>query len=89
MKRFNLLLLALSLLLVLPASAQKRDISLTIGVTGPDGAALPAATVSLTQSDYALSYGTIHLNAQGQVTIKVYAGNHRLDGAQAGYNPAT
>ena len=89
MKRLNLLLLALTLSLALPATAQKRDISLTIGVTGPDGNALPAASVSLQQSDYALSYGAIHLNAQGQVTIKVYAGNHQLDVSQAGYNPVT
>ena len=40
------------------------------------------------QTDYSLSYGTLRLNAAGQVKLKVYAGNHRLSASLAGYNDA-
>lgn len=69
--------------------AQIRDINLTIGVTGPNDVPLPAANVTLMHTGYYLSYGTINLNANGQATIKVYAGNHRLDATLDGYLPAT
>lgn len=70
------------------ATAQKRDINLTISVTGPDGGAVNGAKVVLKQTDYALSYGNIALNSQGSATVKVYAGNHSLDASAPGYDPA-
>lgn len=69
------------------ATAQKRDINLTISVTGPNGAAVNGAKVVLKQTDYALSYGSITLNSQGSATVKVYAGNHSLDASAPGYDP--
>lgn len=87
MKR-NLTLLAAIIILSLTAMAQSRNINLTISITGPGNTPLPNATVTLMQTDYSLSYGTIKLNSEGQAKIKVYAGNHKLGATMAGYNPA-
>ncbi|MBR1475015.1 MAG: choice-of-anchor J domain-containing protein [Muribaculaceae bacterium] len=84
MKKFTLLLL--SCLMSVVTMAQSRNINLTIGVTGPGSVPLPQAAVTLMQTDYSLSYGTLRLNDQGQLRIKVYPGNHRLSASLAGYN---
>lgn len=89
MKHLNLFLLFLLCSVTLPAAAQIRNINLTIGVTGPGDIPLPNANVTLMHTDYALSYGTISLNANGECTIKVYPGNHRIEASMAGYNPAS
>lgn len=85
MKKLTFLTLAL-LLTALAGWAQSRTINLTIGVTAPGGTPLPSAEVTLMQTDYSLSYGTIHLNEQGQAKLKVYAGNHQLSAKLAGYD---
>ena len=85
MKKITFLTLAL-LLTALAAMAQSRNINLTIGVTAASGEPLPTAEVTLMQTDYSLSYGTIHLNEQGQARLKVYAGNHRLSATLLGFN---
>ncbi len=87
MKKFTLTTLLL-LLTVIAGVAQSRNINLTIGITGPGDTPLPDAAVTLMQTDYSLSYGTLRLNAAGQVKLKVYAGNHRLSASLAGYNDA-
>lgn len=71
---------------VMPAAAQKRNINLTISVTGPSGAPVPTAAVQLKQTDYSLSYGNISLNEQGTATLKVYAGHHSLSASASGYS---
>ena len=80
------LALFIALLAMLPALAQQRDKALTIAVSTAGGAVVTDASVKLTQTDYSLSYGTLKLNAQGAVTVKVYAGNHRLEVSKAGYD---
>ena len=85
MKKISFLTIVL-LLTALVGMAQSRNINLTIGVTGPGGTPKPDASITLMQTDYALSYGNIHLNADGQLRIKVYPGNHRLTATLAGYN---
>ncbi len=87
MKKFTLMTLLL-MLTAMAGMAQSRNINLTIGITGPGDTPLPDATVALMHTDYSLSYGTLRLNAEGQVKIKVYAGNHRLSASLAGYNDA-
>ena len=82
MKRFLLLTLLLSMLL--PAMAQKRDKTLVIEVTA-SGVPVSDATLDLKHTDYSLSYGTITLNSSGTATVKVYAGNHRLEVSKPGY----
>lgn len=72
--------------MVVPVAAQKRNINLTITVTGPSGEPVPTASVLLKQTDFALSYGTITLNEQGTAKLKVYAGNHSLTASAAGYS---
>lgn len=87
MKKFTLMTLLL-VLTAMAGMAQSRNINLTIGITGPGDTPLPDAAVSLMHTDYSLSYGTLRLNAEGQVKIKVYAGNHRLSASLAGYDDA-
>ena len=87
MKRYLLFILALVVLL--PIAAQKRDKALTIEVTAPGGVAVTDASINLIHSDYSLSYGTLTLNSEGRVTVKVYAGNHSLEVSKAGYLTAT
>ena len=89
MKRFILIALTLVLTAGLTVQAQKRDKSLTITVTLPGGVPSTTATVALMHTDYALSYGNITLNAQGSAVVKVYAGKHRIDVSQPGYEDAS
>lgn len=78
----------LAILLVaasLSSMAQKRDKNLTIQVTAPAGVSLTDAKVTLTQTDYALSYGSITLSTEGKATVKVYAGQHSLSVTKSGF----
>ena len=86
---FNLPLVFLFLLLGSTAMAQTRDKTLTITVTTDTGDNLEAQPVTLVQTDYSLSYGTLRLNADGQCTVRVYGGNHELSVERDGYEPAS
>ena len=81
---FLTIMIALSV--ALPTVAQKRNINLTIAVKGPNGGVVNGVAVVLKQTDYALSYGNITLNEQGQALVKVYAGNHSLEASAKGYD---
>lgn len=89
MNKRYLLFFFLLISVVLNASAQSRDKSLTITVTATSDDNLEGQEVSLTQTDYSLSYGTVTLDAQGKCTIMVYAGNHNLVVERPGYEVAT
>lgn len=87
MKTFRYLATMLFIALaIVPAVAQKRDVNLTISVTGPNGNAIKGVAVTLKQTDYAVSYGSITLNEQGSATVKVYKGNHSLEASALGYS---
>lgn len=87
---FGKLILGLLLFLVaLPMAAQKRNINLTINVTTNTGESLKGQTVDLQQTDYSLGYGTLTLDDKGSVSVKVYAGNHKLTITRSGYNDFT
>lgn len=58
--------------------AQSRTTQLTIEVKSVAGDQLADQPVTLTQTDYQVSYGSLKLNAQGQCSLKVYPGNHLL-----------
>ncbi len=88
MKTIRLWIVALLALLTLPAAAQKRDIRLTVQVTAIEGDSLQGQQVNLWQTDYDLSYGAVTLSAEGEATVAVYAGNHRLTVSRAGYETA-
>jgi VCBS repeat-containing protein len=77
MKRF-LPFSLLFLLLALTANAQERNTRLTIQVTSVEGDNLKGQTLSLTQTDYEVSYGTLSLDAEGKCALNIYSGNHHL-----------
>ena len=87
---FNLQFTILLLFFVMPtmAIAQTRDKTLTITVTTDTGDNLDGQAVMLMQTDYSLSYGTLHLNSNGQCTVRVYGGNHEVSVDRDGYEPA-
>ena len=87
MKTLNLQLALLLLFFVSPAMSQTRDKTLTITVTTDTGDNLDGQAVSLLQTDYSLSYGTLRLNADGQCTVRVYGGNHEVSVERDGYEP--
>lgn len=70
---------------LLPLSAQVRDKNLTITVETATGESLQGQAVTLMQTDYDLSYGSLTLDANGQCMVKVYPGNHRLEVDRAGF----
>ena len=88
MKQF-LPLTLLFLLLGLTANAQSRDKQLTIEVTSVEGDNLKGQTLTLTQTDFQASYGTLKLDAAGKCSLKVYAGNHLLELNRGGFNPVS
>ena len=75
-KLFRLVALLALLLPALASLAQSRDHRLTIRVTTAAQVDLTGQLVQLTQSDYSVGYGTLRLNAAGEVSVKVYPGNH-------------
>lgn len=83
----NLIILFI-LLVACPAiqlKAQKRDKTLTVKVTAATGENLQGQDVNVQQTDYALSYGKLTLDAQGQCQVKVYTGHHSVSVARPGY----
>lgn len=86
MMKHTLLLLFACLTSVLTAVAQQRDKQLHIVVTTEVGENLEGVSVNLTQTDFSLDYGTLRLDANGTCDVKVYAGNHNLTVAHAGFN---
>jgi hypothetical protein len=89
MKISKLILAILLITVALPLKAQQRNISLTISVTANTGESLSGLAVSLTQTDYSLSYGTVTLDSTAKATLKVYSGNHRLTVTKKGYETVT
>jgi hypothetical protein len=89
MKISKLILAILLITVALPLKAQQRNISLTISVTANTGESLSGLAVSLTQTDYSLSYGTVTLDSTAKATLKVYSGNHRLTVTKNGYETVT
>ena len=89
MKRLYTLFIFITLASSTQVMAQSRDKSLTITVTTDTGDNLEGQEVTLVQTDYSLSYGTLTLDAQGTCQVKVYAGAHELSCTRPGYEPAT
>lgn len=87
--KHTLLLLFACLTSALTAVAQQRDKQLHIVVTTEVGENLEGVSISLTQTDYSLGYGTLQLNAEGKCDVKVYAGNHNLTVSHAGFTPVS
>lgn len=58
--------------------AQSRSCQLTVQVVGIEGERMLNQPVQLTQTDYAVGYGTLKLGLSNKLTVKVYPGNHML-----------
>lgn len=88
MKRYYALIFILAAMFtaVPDAEAQTRNASLTIEVTASSGESLQGQPIVLEQTDYAVGYGALALDADGCCTLKVYPGNHRLTVERAGYD---
>ncbi len=86
---FRHILMALLLLLVLPAAAQKRDKTLGITVSVATGESLEGQQVNVKQTDYGVSYPAVTLDADGKATLKVYSGNHTVTVERQGYVTVT
>lgn len=81
-----LFLLLLLLTLSFTAAGQQRNKLLTIRVTSVEGDRLEGQPLTLMQTDYEVSYGTLNLDAEGTCSLKVYGGSHRLIIERAGFN---
>ena len=88
MRKITILLL-FNIIAISTVWAQTRDKTLTITVTTDTGDDLEGQPLTLIQTDYSLSYGTLTLGAGGITTVKVYAGHHQLTVERPGYETAT
>ena len=79
----------LFLLLALTANAQERNTRLTIQVTSVEGDNLRGQSVTLTQTDFEVSYGSLTLDAEGKCSLNIYPGNHHLALNRAGFVPVS
>ncbi|MDE7141899.1 MAG: choice-of-anchor J domain-containing protein, partial [Muribaculaceae bacterium] len=86
MKRNLLLFTLLAILSFASGLAQQRNTHLTIKVNTVEGDILTGQPVSLTQTDYSVGYGSLTLNAQGECSLNVFAGNHMLQIDRNGFN---
>lgn len=86
MKYLRPLSLLLLLLLTLTANAQSRNKKLTIQVTSLPGDNLNGQRITLTQTDFQVSYGSLTLAADGTCSLKAYPGNHNLSVEREGFN---
>lgn len=82
----TVLLLLTAWVLAFPVIAQERTTRLTIQVTSVEGDNLNGQKVTLMQTDYQVSYGTLTLNAEGMCVLNVYTGNHQLQIEREGFN---
>ena len=88
-KKMLMLMVCMAIAATAHVMAQSRDITLTINVTTDTGDNLKGQPVTLVQTDFSLSYGSLTLDAEGKCTVKVYAGNHQLTVDRQGYATAT
>ena len=88
-KKMLILMVCMAIAATAHVMAQSRDITLTINVTTDTGDNLKGQPVTLVQTDFSLSYGSLTLDAEGKCTVKVYAGNHQLTVDREGYATAT
>lgn len=79
--------LFLLLLQALAVQAQTRSTQLTIQVNSVEGDDLDGQAVTLLQTDFQVSYGTLRLNGEGTCTLKVYPSGHRLTIEREGFAP--
>ena len=83
------IVLMITLLVCTALLAQTRDKTLNIEVTTSTNDNLEGQVVTLQQTDYQVSYGSLVLDAEGCLTVRVYAGHHSLRVNREGYEEKT
>lgn len=86
MKATRILFTLLAMLSVICGVAQQRNTRLTIKVNTVEGDILTGQSVSLTQTDFAVGYGSLTLNAQGECSLNIFSGNHLLQIDRNGFD---
>lgn len=86
---FKYIIAAAAILPTLGGMAQQRDAILNVQVTSVAGDDLNGQTLTVTQTDFQVSYGTVKLDAEGKCSMKIYAGNHEVALTRPGFNPLT
>jgi len=81
------LILLLAVLFCVNSTAQQRNKHLTIEVTSVAGDNLSGQPITLMQTDFEVSYGSLTLDAEGCCKLKVYPGAHRLIIDREGFEP--
>ncbi len=91
MDRLKLFFILLALTATFSLSAASRSVNLKVKITAETGESLSGQQFVLEQTDYSLTYGSTEtvLNANGECSIKVYAGNHRITVSRSGYATLT
>ena len=91
MNKLRLFLILLAVAITLPIAAQSRKFTLQFEVTSATGESLEGQRINLEQTDYSITYAASEttLNAEGKLTVKVYAGNHRITVERTGYATVT
>lgn len=69
------------------AQAQSAATQLSIHVESVAGDDLKGQTVSVTQTDWSVGYGTLKLDESGNCSVKVYEGPHELAIDRPGFEP--
>lgn len=81
----QLFTMMLALILPLTVMAQDRSVRLTIQVGADTGESLYRQKVTLRQTEYDVSYGSLTLNSEGSLTLKVYPGTHQIIIERSGF----
>ena len=89
MKQLKVLFLLFLSALATGVAAQNRDKVLTIQVSSVEGDNLNGQPLTLVQTDYQVSYGSLKLDENGTCVVKVYGGNHELTVEREGFIPVT
>lgn len=87
MRYLKSILLVAAMLPCLGGMAQQREVKVDITVSTVPGDNLSGQTLTVTQTDYSVGYGTLTLDAAGHCSLMVYAGNHRVDISRPGFEP--
>lgn len=87
MNNMKLMAICMAGVSALCVQAQSAATQLSIHVESVPGDDLKGQTVSVTQTEWSVGYGTLTLDAQGNCSVKVYEGRHELAVDRPGFVP--
>lgn len=87
MKYLRVYLIMAVTAIALAATGQSRDYTLKLQVETTTGESLAGLVFQLTQTDYSVAYPEVEttLDANGECSVKVYPGNHKVRIEKSGY----